>query len=302
MARAWYLVNPWAYLGGAGAQLPGISDCRRAALDGPGAAASACPDRSRRIALRPPVASCLHRFDTTLTSCRAELADFAMRYNGTENMWYFCGSWNPCTQLATGLVRLILAAYTQTRGNTQGWLVDPETLQPFFDSPAMREVLDILHRLYLASPPDGSQSGPCLPGSVLFQQSKCLVAVDVPSTFKASGREAPPCARGMGRGVRSLGWARSARAYPTVLHRSSCGCAHLAPRWYLRAGRQPHVPGGEHGAAPGLTRVCTAARLRPGAGPRDQQPRGVHDEALPPRHAVSAPSTARQRSILCMET
>ncbi len=47
------------------------------------------------------------------------MADFATRYNGTGGMWSFCGSWNPCTQLATGLVRLMLAPYTQTKGNTQ---------------------------------------------------------------------------------------------------------------------------------------------------------------------------------------
>ncbi len=59
-----------------------------------------------------------------------------------------------CTFLRTALAlpcgaalrchRYILAAYHQSQGAQQGWLIDPETMKLMLDSPAVLEAFEIL--------------------------------------------------------------------------------------------------------------------------------------------------------------
>ncbi len=59
-----------------------------------------------------------------------------------------------CTFLRTALAlpcgaalrchRYVLAAYHQTQGAEQGWLIDPETMKLMLDSPAVQETFEIL--------------------------------------------------------------------------------------------------------------------------------------------------------------
>ncbi|GFH11055.1 hypothetical protein HaLaN_06488 [Haematococcus lacustris] len=57
-----------------------------------------------------------------------------------------------------------MASMTQTLGGSQGWLIDPDSLQNLVDSPAMMETLDIIKALHqLSSPFVGSAQDCSLP-------------------------------------------------------------------------------------------------------------------------------------------
>ncbi|KAJ9525046.1 hypothetical protein QJQ45_017401 [Haematococcus lacustris] len=126
----------------------------------------------------------LAKYNRTVPTTWRQLIQTASQLNGTEGKWGFCGNWGPCALLGTNLVKLVMASMTQTLGGSQGWLIDPDSLQNLVDSPAMMETLDIIKALHRLSSPFISSAQDCSLPVPLFVTGECFMTISHGSTFK----------------------------------------------------------------------------------------------------------------------
>ncbi|GFH29741.1 uncharacterized protein HaLaN_28455, partial [Haematococcus lacustris] len=126
----------------------------------------------------------LAKYNRTVPTTWRQLIQTASQLNGTEGKWGFCGNWGPCALLGTNLVKLVMASMTQTLGGSQGWLIDPDSLQNLVDSPSMMETLDIIKALHRLSSPFVSSAQDCSLPVPLFVTGECFMTISHGSTFK----------------------------------------------------------------------------------------------------------------------
>ncbi|GFH11058.1 guanylate cyclase domain-containing protein, partial [Haematococcus lacustris] len=128
----------------------------------------------------------LAKYNRTVPTTWRQLIETASQLNGTEGKWGFCGNWGPCALLGTNLVKLVMASMTQALGGSQGWLIDPDSLQNLVDSPAMMETLDIIKALHRLSSPFVSSAQDCSLPVPLFVTGECFMTISHGSTFKSA--------------------------------------------------------------------------------------------------------------------
>lgn len=84
------------------------------------------------------------------------------------------------TLLSEMLLSAIAASMIQGRGTTDGWYLDPRSLDLLLQGPAMERALELLRRLAAA----GTPAPACVPVHPGFAEGSCLMEVNMAYRFK----------------------------------------------------------------------------------------------------------------------
>ncbi|KAG2435233.1 hypothetical protein HXX76_007313 [Chlamydomonas incerta] len=126
------------------------------------------------------------RDNLTVPQTWEQFADLAERYhNGPDGLVGACIMPIGCRGESL-MLRTIYASYVQTQGHSQG--VDPETMQPLVNSPAMEAALRVFRRLYAVGLNTSNAPACTMPE---FNEGKCLMSIAPGSRFKEANIGAP---------------------------------------------------------------------------------------------------------------
>ncbi|GLI65577.1 hypothetical protein VaNZ11_009149 [Volvox africanus] len=131
------------------------------------------------------------RYNLSVPATWEEFAELAGKMNGTDtdgdgvgDLWGACIDNTQPTCKSLWILTAILAPYVQYLGTKQGVFIDPATMKPLMNNPAMIRAVQLYRSLFASGP----RPAECRAANPFFSNGSCLMTINFGDQFKVSAQ------------------------------------------------------------------------------------------------------------------